>query len=327
MSTATSQQFEGSTIEEALAEAVSTLGDDLEIIDAQRVRKRTVLGRRRERYEVTASARSGEAFDSVLRRMVDRVDTAERKLGGGGAAERKLGGAGAVERKLGGGGGGTERRIGGRRRRRQADVDLVQPDAGADLVDTDNGWWSSAEFVLPEPVPAPARTSRPPQMSDIELDVREQLARKAMAQNEHTVPTPQEEAAAADPAPAPAPESPAQTVLPDTVEAGPAWGSEALLDLGLPPALVGRLTVKELHGDLAWVAALAGAIEELLATAEGVSGPCELTGHGSESAVHLIMGACDGFRIGSLVIDGRRVEATPMELALAIRSLLRDQQP
>ena len=69
MSTTTNQQFEGSTIEEALAAAVDALGDDLEILDAQKVKRRRVLGvGRKERFEVIATKPSLAAWRAVARR-------------------------------------------------------------------------------------------------------------------------------------------------------------------------------------------------------------------------------------------------------------------
>ena len=85
MSTITNQQFEGKTIEEALSAAVDALGDDLEIVDAQRVRRRGALGlRRKPVFEVVAAKRSlaePRDFEDVLKRMTDRVDEEERALG------------------------------------------------------------------------------------------------------------------------------------------------------------------------------------------------------------------------------------------------------
>ncbi len=267
MSTTASQQFDGPTLEQALAAAVDALGEDLEIVDAQRVRRRGPFGlRRRQRFEVTAQGRpvaEPRDFDDVLRRMVDRVDRAER--------------AASLD-------------------------DDGTPD-----------WWRDAELVIPEP---------PPAGLDFEVDVRLEPARAT------SVPTAGDVATAAAGPAGGAPSATATTVLspptPIAIDSQPpAWSTSALLELGLPSALVDRVRPEDLEADLDWVAALATAVAELLETAESISGPCELTGHGAASAVHLIRGACDGFRLDSLIIDGRRVPATPLELSLAIRSLLR----
>jgi hypothetical protein len=293
VSTTTNQQFEGSTIEEALEAAVASLGDDLEIIDAQRVRRRGVLGvGRKERFEVTASRKQqqADAFDSVLARMVDRVDKAEHRLG----------------------------------------VDPAEGDEAA--------WWPQADFVLPAaPSRRPARVKSakvptrpqpaPPNPADqvSTLDLGSLTARSPAAPDARpaasAVPAPQREQRPA------ARHAAAPTVLPscgdeDLVD----WSADRLLGIGLPPALVGRIPADDLDTDIEWIAATAKAIGELLETAQTVSGPCELTGHGQDAVIHLIRGACDGFRIGALVIDGVRVPATPMELALAVRAMLRDHR-
>ena len=100
MSTITNQQFEGKTIEEALSAAVDALGDDLEILDAQRVRKRNALGlRRKPVFEVVAAKRSlaePKDFEDVLRRMTDRVDDA-------GIVDQDIQGSGRRFRRVDGG--------------------------------------------------------------------------------------------------------------------------------------------------------------------------------------------------------------------------------
>ncbi len=308
MSTTTNQQFEGKTIEEALAAAVDVLGDDLEILDAQKVRRRRLLGvRRKEKFEVVASKRDlaePRDFEAVLKRMVDRVDDAERRV--------------------------------------------VAPPAAAE-----REWWSSADFVVPDQPDRkrPKRvdlTARASSDREIEVDVRSEPATssttsasiaeqaRALAAQHATVgigiggaggdpgPVGRPSAGSGGPIePVAAPrieEDPGIVVEDDT----PAWSREALLELDLPPALVNRIDHEHLEGDLEWIAATARAVGELLETAESMSGPCELTGHGAESAVHLIRGACDGFRLDSLIIDGRRVPASPLELTLALRALLRE---
>lgn len=53
------------------------------------------------------------------------------------------------------------------------------------------------------------------------------------------------------------------TEPPASVEAGPAWSVAALVKLGLPSALVRELEVAAPHDDVAWTAALAGALRSL----------------------------------------------------------------
>lgn len=276
MSTTTSQQFEGSTIEEALAAAVECFGDDLEVINAQRVRRRKAFGiRRRETYEVTATPRATaepKGFEEVLARMVDRVDSAERSL-------------------------------------------------GADLADTSNAWWSEAEFLVPEAISAGReRGLGDGSVSHDRLDPAVFDLRDPGIDPDPDIDLGDGVGSGAAPAASPPPRhaSPAS-------DGRLVWSRERLIELGLPAALVRRVRVPESADDLQWVGSLASAIDELLDAAAPITGPCELTGHGVSSAVQLIRGACDGFGIGSIVIDDKPVPATSLELALAIRALLRDE--
>ncbi len=322
MSTSPTQQFDGTTIEEALGAAVASMGDDLEIIDAQRVRKRRRFGvRREERFEVIAAPRSSsEEFDDVLRRMVDRVDDRER------AHEVDLRGA-----------------------RADATVDLRTParaaaGTGVDLADSDLSWWEGAEFVVPA-TPEPAAAVDRPEM---EIDVRTPPTAldQELFGSEPVVsvsepppgvfPAPERPGGpvsapdvvpAADPVPVAAPvlsaPEPARTapVNADT-RAGAGWSLDGLADLGIAPLILERVADRHPVGDLEWVGALAAAIEEVAATIDTHGANVELTGHGRHAAVDLIAGLCRGMRVGHLVIDDVRVEATPVELALAVRACL-----
>jgi hypothetical protein len=101
-----------------------------------------------------------------------------------------------------------------------------------------------------------------------------------------------------------------------------AWSIDALADLGLAPLVLERVAAHAPRADLEWVAALAAAIEEVAAAIDPHGSNVELTGHGRHAAVDLIGGLCRGMRVGHLVIDGIRVEATPVELALGVRACL-----
>ncbi|MFN3218135.1 MAG: hypothetical protein ACE367_16690 [Acidimicrobiales bacterium] len=317
MSTSATQQFDGNTIEEALGAAVASMGDDLEIVDAQRVRRRRRLGvRREERFEVIAAPRSSPAeFEDVLRRMVDRVDDRER----------------AHEVDLRGG-------------RADATVDLRAPRGGVDLADSDLSWWEDAEFVVPEPsVRAPMAEV---EHRELEIDVR--TPRTALDDELFGPETGPGSDAETTPYPA-APASPAQDAavfestmvrmqtmsrpadVPDreempapvvTIGGATGWSLEALADLGLAPLVLERVAARNPRADLDWVAALAGAIEDIAAAIDPHGSNVELTGHGRHAAVDLIGGLCRGMRVGHLVIDGVRIEATPVELALGVRACL-----
>ena len=297
MSTSATQQFDGTTIEEALGAAVASLGDDVEILDAQRVRKRRRFGvRREERFEVVAAPRSSaDEFDDVLRRMVERVDDRER------AHEVDLRGAQA-----------------------EATVDLRTSGGGVDLADSDLTWWEGAEFVVPEP---PTPVGKAPDV-DLEIDVRTPPA-------PHATPVPADAqvmvpvhgappAVGADDRPV---RRPAPAAVPSAPPARPTggaitWSIDALADLGIAPLVLERVAAHEPRADLEWVAALAAAIEDVAAAIDPHGSNVELTGHGRQAAVDLIGGLCRGMRVGHLVIDGVRVEATPVELALGVRACL-----
>jgi hypothetical protein len=361
VSTSATQQFDGSTIEEALGAAVASMGDDLEILEAQRVRRRRRFGvRREERFEVIAAPRSSpEEFDDVLRRMVERVDDRER-----------------------------EHEVDLRGPRADATVDLRAPRGGVDLADSDLSWWEGAEFVVPD-LPAAAATTT---SAELEIDVRTprtalddelfgpEPARQPqpiVAAGHEEEPAPQARldptrgapghGDAPDPTAVFAPVSPRSTTTPGSADAADrpdlptsetvahrprhgiqpspdrraapdsamptstmqtspagatAWSLDALSDLGLAPLVIERVAARSPRADLDWVAALAGAIEDIAAAIDPHASNVELTGHGRHAAVDLIGGLCRGMRVGHLVIDGVRVEATPVELALAVRSCL-----
>ena len=116
---------------------------------------------------------------------------------------------------------------------------------------------------------------------------------------------------------------PAHAAMPsEPADGATAWSIDALADLGLAPLVLERVAAHDPRGDLEWVAALAAAIEDLAAAIDPHGSNVELTGHGRRAAVDLIGGLCRGMRVGHLVIDGVRVEATPVELALGVRACL-----
>jgi hypothetical protein len=252
------------------------------------------------------AANAGGEFDAVLRRMVDKVDAEESSL-------------------------------------------------GADLADTDKDWWSEADFVIPNPHtqqrhPAhPTVKQGPSPVADFEVDVRQEPATASASHPslaEHAERLAAQHSVFKDPEPLPdvdltnhGPTVAAQThpAEPATEPAqappapvgaqSPAWSAEALASIGVPAVLIRRIRIEDDADDLEWVSALASAIGDLLNASSHSAGPCELTGHGAASAVDLLNGACQGFQLDSIVIDGRRLAANPTELALAVRSLLPATKP
>ena len=82
----TRQRFEGTSIEEALAAAVGSLGPDLEVSEARKVRSRGVLGFfAKEHFEVLAEpklsgdvlARAEASLDDTLQSLMARIEAEE----------------------------------------------------------------------------------------------------------------------------------------------------------------------------------------------------------------------------------------------------------
>ena len=82
----TQQRFEGSSIEDALAAAVASLGPDVEVTDARKVRSRGMLGFfAKEHYEVLAEpklsgdviARAEASLDDTLQSLMARIEAEE----------------------------------------------------------------------------------------------------------------------------------------------------------------------------------------------------------------------------------------------------------
>lgn len=342
MSTTTSLQFEGSSIEEALAAAVDALGDDLEIVDAQRITKRGLGLRRREIFEVTATKRElaePKDFEDVLKRMVARVDEAERQAASRGtppppieadrewwtdadfvipsappltSGQEALAGSLSAARNPNAS---TTQSLGGivdvrPQASRDARVDAMDH---IDLRDVPRAPGHHADPGRPGAGRRPGR---------IEIDLGEPDG------DDELVLAPPRRARAVGSSPSAPPSPKAAHARRDHPgpwrEVGPVWSLEALSALGLPRALVARVR-PQADNDLAWVSALAAAIEDLFDAAGPVAGPCEITGHGVESVIPLIQGAFDGYRVAGLVVDGRAVPATSLELALAVRALLRGE--
>ena len=85
----TRQRFEGTSIENALAAAVASLGPDLEVSDARKVRSRGVLGFfAKEHFEVLAEpkltgdalARAEASLDDTLQDLMARIEAQEIHL-------------------------------------------------------------------------------------------------------------------------------------------------------------------------------------------------------------------------------------------------------
>ncbi|MGB8650441.1 MAG: hypothetical protein WCD35_07240, partial [Mycobacteriales bacterium] len=100
------------------------------------------------------------------------------------------------------------------------------------------------------------------------------------------------------------------------------WSRTALRDLGLPEAVLAGLPATDPTDDLAWVAALASAIEAVLPAPVrlGAAHPVAVDGYGVAGALALIHAAACGLPPGTLTVGERTAPATATELALVLRS-------
>lgn len=266
MSTPMLQRFDGTTIEEALAAAVAATGQEVDVVEAQRVRSGGVLGFfAKERYEVSVTPRVGTArvladaqhadrFDAVLRAMVDRVDHAEEVQ----HDEHVAGHAGSA-------------------------------------------WWTEADFVVegldgelvigpPEDTMAPEYTADAPAEAVSPAAVAVDLTGGAPI---------------------------------DVRSAGSPWCRLRLLELGVPASIVSLLPEATPANELEWLTALTAAIESTRIRAQlttPAGSECVVNGTGAPSALTILRAVEIGLTPGRLTVGGRTVEATPLELSLAIRA-------
>jgi hypothetical protein len=103
----------------------------------------------------------------------------------------------------------------------------------------------------------------------------------------------------------------------------PLWSREALSALGVPEQILEALPEREPRGDLAWVTALAKAIQSLVPgpVQVGPETPVAVDGYGPQGALVILQAGVGGLPPGRLAsLDGRVAPATPLELALAVRT-------
>lgn len=103
----------------------------------------------------------------------------------------------------------------------------------------------------------------------------------------------------------------------------PQWSLDHLRALGLPEAVL--VEVSEAEGDMAWTAAVEHAIRTIVPPPADLRDPSVtlvVNGNGAHSVARMIQAALNGYPLGELLLGGRRVPATSVELTLAIRSCL-----
>lgn len=161
------------------------------------------------------------------------------------------------------------------------------------------------------PPPTPARSTRrrpaPAPATDPEPDV---------------VPVPVPRAARSAPEPLllePEPERPAPA---PRGKRGTGWSRTALQRLGVPKSVLQALPQDDPGDDLAWLTAVAAAIATVLPApqAPGPACPLVVSGHGLAGALAMLKAAADGLVPGTLTTGDRTAPATPLELALVLRS-------
>jgi hypothetical protein len=310
---ATQQRFDGPTLEAALEAAVRTLGPDLEVIDARRVRTGGIAGFfSRERYQVIAGPRNGTAgapsatagcgaqtlptpgVDEVA--LQASIDDAIRAL---------------IED--------VERRTEQAPPPRFADVLAgvsADPAAPAPASEVGAGEDVCEAEVVPDPatlVVRPADASPPAPV----------VAGRAAGAGSPTAPLGLAEAGEADPV-GPGPDGRDESVAVGS-DLATGWSRRALAELGVPSRVIAALPDRRLTTDALWIAALTEAIAAALpAPAEpGPDAEVCVSGHGPEAAVKILQAAMQGYVPGTLCLDGEVLPATPVVLALAVRACLR----
>ncbi|MCW2776690.1 MAG: hypothetical protein JWN17_415, partial [Frankiales bacterium] len=99
------------------------------------------------------------------------------------------------------------------------------------------------------------------------------------------------------------------------------WSRSALEALGVPDAVLAQLPDPAPRDDLAWVVALAAAIEAVVpAPAEpDEAHPVVVSGHGLAGALAVLDAGTRGASPGTISHAGRTAPATATELALVLR--------
>ena len=114
----------------------------------------------------------------------------------------------------------------------------------------------------------------------------------------------------------------AEPVVAHETDGTPQWSLSALQDLGVPQPILQALSMREHENDLAWAAALEETIASLLAELPRTPSATAV-GDGLRSAIELLGGVVAGITPQYLIVNGQRVPATATELSLAVRECLR----
>ncbi|MGI9607335.1 MAG: hypothetical protein ACR2P0_14460 [Acidimicrobiales bacterium] len=290
--------YEGTTIEDALLAAAADLGDDLEIVDASKVRMGGIFGFfAREGFVVTAERRrkrrsaDDESFNDVLLSLADSV------------ADRYE--APTIDLTTRGEASPSTRTPALDEHPEAAMIDLTNTAANEHPVETESGSFGLIDLRERRRISAPA----------------------AVVQESPAIPPP-------SPAPAPVEAAPAFPVDPPfsfgserpsklrSQLSGPQWSLISLRDLGVPKPTLDALAHAGPSTDLEWVRALTHAIDTQIGSMSA-TGTLRMSADGHPGAVELVNALEGGVRPDALVIDGERIAATAEQLALSIRECLR----
>ncbi len=289
-------QFDGDTIEAALAAAAKVLGPNVQVAEARKVRKGGVGGFfTQERFEIDAF--EGEVAEPDFARNSTEGSVPMRAKSKPRSLDQ------AFDQLL-------------------AEIEETEmPQAPA----TNTHWTSSLDSFLDEDASAAPLVGRhfaaPGEKPNaVAADARTVTATTPSSIAAAFVDEPV--APKTDPTALVAPDADARVRRARMGGGEPAWSEEALFAMGVPKVICDAVANACAITDLEWMAALEAAIiAKTPPTAKSNELLCTL-GQGRKAAIAMLRAGVAGIPPGILYIDGNEVVATPTELALAVRALL-----
>jgi hypothetical protein len=311
--------FTGRTAEEAVLNAIETLGEDAEVVDARRVRRSGVLGLfAGEHVEVTARPRGGAptAFQQTLHTVMDGPPRGAVRMTIDDHVDEHDHDDDEVVVDLRDSASRSTGRIVSRASRlptRFSDDDFVP------LPDPADGTEARAILSLAPAPPLP--TGIAVAANPAVIDLRSHAQNRARA------------AKLAPPPPPPPPQQPlparSQSVV-DLISnrdgahsdaSKVRWGRTELRSIGVPQAVLDQLPAVDPVTDTLWTMAFETAIWWTLRKHRPRTN-LVVDGYGAEGAMALLEAVIEGHVIRYLHLGERSVDATPHELAKAVRSCL-----
>jgi hypothetical protein len=287
------QRFRGRTAEEAVLHAIEALGEDAEVVDARRVRRSGVLGLLAgEHVEVTARPRGGEAaFGRALDAAMDEPVVLDLRdtVAEHGVADPPTPPASRLPARFG-------------------DDDLAPLPAPPPGVEAR----ATLTLAPPPPLPAGIAVAANPAVIDLRSHARNRARAASLAPPPPPPPQP----------PLPAAAAPSVVDLlarRDTVSVR--WGRAELRAIGVPEPVLDHLPRIDPLSDALWTMALETAIWWTLRKHRPRTN-LVVDGYGPEGAMALLEAVVGGHVIRYLHLGDRSVDASPRELAKAVRSCL-----